>query len=263
LLEEGKLRLTTDVLNEDLIRFRDLMKTGRAVDFYTEREELPAKIIAALNDRFAPAPRTFWINSNDTDLETHTRVKAEGLVGFNAESNNADHSVALRQSNEVFAMLNDGYGWTRKYLSVLNDRFSDTSKETTIVLMDPDSPSLPAIAQRSNKTFDEQVRDIWESVERLAEGSGAAAYASKRLRVLGCQQPISGCYFIFDRHIIWNPYLTRFRPPQLPRIELSNPSGRLMELLLTDAEVIRRELVASKSGDLIRRFRELTRQDLP
>jgi hypothetical protein len=261
LLEEEKLRSSMDTIPPDLAEFRKIMMTDRSVSFFRDQKDLPLNIVHALTDRFLASPRTVWVNLNDSDLQNLTRVKAEGLTHFDGDSNAVDQTDALRESRNVFAMLNDAYGWARKYESILEERFSNSGKRTTIVLLDPEAPFIPSIAQRSNKVLDEQVRDIWDSVERLVSGSGNEAYKSGRLHVLGCQQPISGCYFIFDDRFIWNPYLTRYRPPQLPRLELSKPGGRVREMLLTDAEVIERELRANKNGDLVARVLERRQQN--
>jgi Domain of unknown function (DUF4062) len=257
LLDDEQLRLTSDHVSEELKSFRTQMMNSGLVDLFKRQEELPGKIVAALKNRLASTPKTFWIKSSEADLQTHTRVRAEGLVGLNADSNVPDLSTSIRDSSKFFAMLNDGYNWGKKYINVLNERFSDPAKSTTIVLLDPLSPSLPAIARRSNKRRKEQTLDIWDTVKRLTDGPGFAAHESGRFRLLACQQPISSCYFIFDDYLVWNPYLTRFRPPQLPRIELSRAGGRLTELLMMDAEVIEREIIAlGDKGDLIARLKK-------
>ncbi len=257
LLDDEQLRLISDQVSKELKSFRNQMMNSGLVDFFKKQEELPGKIVAALKNRLASTPKTFWIKSTEADLETHTRVRAEGLVGLNADSNVPDQSSSIRDSSRLFAILNDGYNWAKKYINVLNERFSDPTKNTTIVLLDPISPSLPAIALRSNKRRKEQTLDIWDTVKRLTDGPGFDAHKRGRFRLLACQQPISSCYFIFDDYLVWNPYLTRFRPPQLPRIELSRAGGRLTELIMTDAEVIEREIIAlGDKGDLIARFKK-------
>ena len=92
----------------------------------------------------------------------------------------------------------------------------------------------------------------------LMGGHGNEAYRMGRLRIFGSHRPLSSCYFIFDDHIIWNPYLTRYRPPQLPRIELKR-TGTIAQYLLTDAEVLERELATKIGADLVARLKALRR----
>src|SRR5664279_184547 len=157
-LEEEELRKAVDKVPRSLNQFRKALMAGRNVYLFKSKADLAHNIVAALTDRFASPPKTFWISSNDIDLQNLTRMKSEGLRSLDAASNNADQSASLRDSISVFAMLNDGYGWVRKYEGVLQARFAEANKTTTIVLLQPESPVIASIALRSNKSLDEQVR---------------------------------------------------------------------------------------------------------
>jgi hypothetical protein len=255
LLNDEELRKIHDKIPDELANFRSLVKTeARVIQDFSEQTYLPQYIVAALANRHGREPRNFWINSSDADYQNLKHWKAEGLVRFDAQSNMADESQRIGSSKSLVAILNDGYGWVPKYKHALEQRFSDESKSTTIIFLDPDAAVLPLIAEKSGKKKAEQVNDIWSRVGMLVDGAGDEAYRKGRLRVFGSHRPLASCYFIFDDCLIWNPYLTKFRPPQLPRIELKR-TGTVAQYLLTDAEVLERELAARNGADLVAKLR--------
>lgn len=254
LLSDDELKKVLDNIPDDLANFRSLLKTEtKIIQFYDNQTHLPHNIVAALANRHGSEPQTFWINSSNTDYLNVKRFRNEGLVRFDGESNSVDDSERIRNSQSFVAVLNDGYGWVPKYRSILEQRFSNNSVETTIIFLDPEADIISLIAEKSNKDVNEQKNDIWSRVEMLISGAGNKAYQKGKLRIFGSHRPLSSCYFIFDDCIVWNPYLTRFRPPQLPRIELKK-TGTVAQYLLTDAEVLERELAVRNGADLVARL---------
>ena len=223
------------------------------IQIFENKIDLPHNIVSALAHRHGREPQTFWINSSDADYQNLRRFRAEGLVRFDGESNAVDESERIHNSQALVAVLNDGYGWVPKYRSALEHRFSNQNQSTTIILLDPDANIISLIAEKSNKDVNEQQNDIWSRVEMLISGAGSEAYRKGRLRIFGSHRPLAGCYYIFDDCLVWNPYLTRFRPPQLPRIELKR-TGTVAQYLLTDAEVLERELAVKNGTDLVARL---------
>ena len=255
LLSDAELHKVLDKVPKELSDFRhSLTGETQIVHFFEDKNNLPYNIVAALANRDGRRPKTFWINSSDSDYQNLERLRAEGLVRFDGQSNTVDESENIRNSSTLFAQLNDGYGWVPKYRLALEQRFSNQKLSTTIILLDPEAAIIPQVAEKSNKAVNEQQQDIWSRVEMLTNGSGSEAHRAGRLHIYGSHRPLTGCYFIYDDHIVWTPYLTRYRPPQLPRIELKR-SGTIAQYLLTDAEVLERELAVRDGGDLVVRFR--------
>ena len=256
LLSDVELKKVLDNVTDDLANFRNLLKTEtQVIQFFDNQIDLPHNIVAALANRHGREPQIFWINSSDTDYQNVKRFREEGLIRFDGESNAVDESKRIRNSQSFVAILNDGYGWVPKYRSALEQRFSNKNKTTTIIFLDPDADIISLIAEKSNKDVNEQKNDIWSRVEMLVSGAGNEAYRMGRLRIFGSHRPLSSCYFIFDDYLVWNPYLTRFRPPQLPRIELKR-TGTVAQYLLTDAEVLERELAVRNGADLVARLKK-------
>lgn len=76
----------------------------------------------------------------------------------------------LAAQKNLVVMMKDGYSFFKANRGVFADRFADPDKTTTILINDPDTPFIDAIADKDyNKTVESQRNDFMQTVLLLQD----------------------------------------------------------------------------------------------
>lgn len=142
---------------------------------------------------------------------------------FHDDANVTDYSTNIRTSSSCTVVLNDGFTWVKRNWRHLVERVNE-GLPITFVICHPDSKCLAYIAEKSNKGFDEQKKDVLQcvaAVRLLAEINH-----DTKVQIFGSR--LVNCYagFLFQEALYVSPYHTRFRQDHLPAIELRRAPRR-------------------------------------
>ena len=104
-----------------------------------------------------------------------------GLVEVLEDSNDFDYTPILLESNNLTILLNDGRTWISTHSEDLRHRFGDEEKNTTFILLHPDSDMLEIMARKVDSTVDNLRAKIAESIKMLNDLS----CSNTKLEILG------------------------------------------------------------------------------
>lgn len=103
-------------------------------------------------------------------LDEITLARKETSLGLKEaiiDARSYDYSSLILGSDKLTIVLNDGKTWTSNNEPLLERRFEDPSKETTFILVHPDSPELKALANKVGSSEEALKAKIGETIRFL------------------------------------------------------------------------------------------------
>lgn len=169
-----------------------------------------------------------------------------GICEIVADSGLYDYDALFAQSQRLVIALNDGRTWLSVHRDRLRRRVQDTSKETTIFLIDPNSEMVGVLARKGSTTKNAIQARIAESVQLLSE----LVVPGAQLEVLGHSLFNPHAAVVGDNRALLTPYFASRGGRTVPVFcfEDSGPQSFFrqlrddLEALRTDARELRLQL---------------------
>lgn len=132
-------------------------------------------------------------------------------ITVHSTSNDFDHNSLIQNSKSVRIIMNDGFRFFEKYGPAFERRAAQNA-QTEICLMAPEGTHISELAKRSEKSIDEQTKDIHKSRNFLKNTFSD----SKNFSLYGMIGHFSYCLFQYDEKIIISLYMNFKREEELP-----------------------------------------------
>lgn len=196
-------------------------------------------------------------NTRASDAVSHKlAIAAEatelGLVACIADSTVYDYTGVLCDSRKLVVVLNDGRTWCSVHRDRLRRRLQDTSKETTVFLIHPESEMIPVLARKGSIEPESLKNKIRETLALLDE----LCVDGSRLEILGHHLFNPHSLVLTETRALLMPYFTSRGGRTVPLFvfEDAGPGsfyGNLVEdveALRMDADQIGRSTRGGRSG---------------
>jgi len=121
-------------------------------------------------------------------IELSRDYRRLGLVQVHGDCTALDYGPIITESRRLVAVLNDGRTWASVHRDRLRRRLVDPNKDTTFILIHPDSPMVEVLARKGSKDVETIRVRIRDTVQLLEEIKGD----NTSLEILG--------------HWLFNPY---------------------------------------------------------
>lgn len=136
------------------------------------------------------------------DIRLSVEADGLGLESVLADCDRLDYHEAILDGRQLTVLLNDGRTWVSAHRGQLRRRLQDANKETTVILIHPDSPMLEVLARKGNVDAEMLHSRIMETISMLRSEK---AESRGQLEVLG--------HFLFNPHSL---ILTEERAISIP-----------------------------------------------
>lgn len=136
----------------------------------------------------------------------HDSVDDLGLCQIIPETQSFSYVDFLRNSSEIYILMNDGNRWVGNNSVELEKRFSKAT-QTTIILISPNSPFLPILADKINVAKDSLAKKINDTMALLQESYNRSTKKGT-LKIYGTNLFPTRSLFISENQLIETPYQT-------------------------------------------------------
>lgn len=142
------------------------------------------------------------INRVISKIETSQNERALGLAEAMSTCDRYEYSSLILESNTLTIVLNDGRTWASWNNTHLKKRFADAEKETTVILLHPESQLLPVMAHKLGMDVNSVQMKIAETVSLL----NTLKTPSTKLKILGHNLLNPHSAYLADNYLVMTPY---------------------------------------------------------
>jgi hypothetical protein len=210
------------VIGEHFATAFAVLGVWHVIDQLVIKREFRSEIVAAMEHLSTTATKTAETHLHQLErhidsLEQSLRVaKHDPVLGLSEtfhDVENFSYSQMIRESQNIIAVLGDGYSWVGRHAEALADRFADATKKTTIILVHPESELTAVLARKVGMQKEHFRHKIYSTVRQLKKLNTG----KDNVKIWGHTLINSHSVFIADNKAVFSPYFlsTQRRMPPI------------------------------------------------
>jgi predicted transcriptional regulator with HTH domain len=137
-----------------------------------------------------------------------------GLVEVGPNESEFNYSQMLKNAKKLYFVFNDGRTWFSRHEYHLHERARDANLQTIIIVADPRSPFLPALAHKVDQTIDELRQKIDQTVKMM----GRIGCGNDNIKVFSHMMPTSYSLIMSEERAAFIPYPMSNKADRIPCI---------------------------------------------
>lgn len=237
------------VIGEHIATALFILGVWHTMDYLLIRKAFNNEIIAHFNGTKEDLTKIFHdassiLSDGVTELKGHFATASHdalfGLVSTHHDANHYDLSQLIKTSKHFVAVMADGHTWTSRHIEAFRERFKDPNRQTTFILVHPESEQVRVIAHKINDSPDLYRQRIYSTISQLRALGGH----NGNLRFFGHSLISCHSIYIADEEIVFSPYFLSTQKRSSPIFVIRNAGeGSYFQKLASDIAYLEEESV--------------------